>query len=98
MKNLFLFLLNIFPVIIILNILIHNKRMLLTLLSLEILRLRIILMITINYFVIETYNLISLIILLSIRACEARIGLCILVSIIRFTGADYIMPLSISKC
>lgn len=98
MKNLFLFLLSLFPLIILLNLFMHNKSILLILLSLEILRLSIILLFTIINFIIETYNIICLIILLRIGACEARIGLCILVSIVRFTGSDYTLSLNLSKC
>lgn len=98
MKNIFLFMLSILPLIILINVLIHSKSILIALLCLEILRLRIILIFAISNFSIEAYNVLCLIILLRVGACEARIGLCVLVSITRSTGCDHIMNLSLSKC
>nr|QYK91404.1 NADH dehydrogenase subunit 4L [Haemadipsa tianmushana] len=98
MKNLFLFLLSLFPLMMLLNLFMHNKSMLLMLLSLEMLSLSMILLFTMMNFIIETYNMMCLIILLSIGACEASMGLCILVSMVRFTGSDYTLSLNLSKC
>uniref|UniRef100_UPI0030DE2471 NADH dehydrogenase subunit 4L n=1 Tax=Haemadipsa hainana TaxID=909595 RepID=UPI0030DE2471 len=98
MKNLLLFLLSMFPLMMLFNVLAHSKSMLLTLLSLEMLMLSVMLLFAMNNFLLEMYNLLCLIILLSVSACEASMGLCILVSMIRSTGTDFMMNLSMSKC
>nr|YP_010180284.1 NADH dehydrogenase subunit 4L [Haemadipsa crenata]QVD39087.1 NADH dehydrogenase subunit 4L [Haemadipsa crenata] len=98
MKSLFIFLLMVLPLMMLLNVLAHNKNMLLILLSLEMMSLSMMLMFSMSNFMLETYNLLCLIILLSISACEASIGLCILVSMIRSSGSDFVMNLSLSKC
>nr|YP_010713464.1 NADH dehydrogenase subunit 4L [Haemadipsa yanyuanensis]WDA96165.1 NADH dehydrogenase subunit 4L [Haemadipsa yanyuanensis] len=98
MNSLFLFLLMVFPLMMMLNVFTHNKSMLLTLLCLEMLSLSVLLVFTLSNFMLENYNMMCLIILLSIGACEASMGLCILVSMVRSTGSDHTMNLSMSKC
>ena len=88
-------LLIIFPII---SFLIQKKHLLILLLSLEGVILSLVLILSIISFSLKTINLFTPIFLLAIGACEAALGLSLLVVITRFYGSDLINSLSINKC
>ena len=88
----------IIPIITIINLLLHHKYLLLTLLSLEAITLGILIFI-INTYIIITINFsIVSILILTVGACEARLGLTLLVLISRYYGNDLVKNLRLSKC
>lgn len=80
-------------------VLITNKNhLLISLLALERLILRLAILIPINIIFSNVQSLFIRVILLSIGACEARLGLALIVIISRTYGSDIIKSLSIRKC
>ena len=93
-----LFIMSIITVIRIINLLVHSNQFLLTLLSLELLTLFMVVLI-INIFINSSIVLPSIIIIiLTIGACEASLGLSIIVIISREFGNDIINIVSMYKC
>ena len=89
---------SIITVIRIINLLVHSNQFLLTLLSLELLTLFMVVLI-INIFINSSIVLPSIIIIiLTIGACEASLGLSIIVIISREFGNDIINIVSMYKC
>nr|QIB72582.1 NADH dehydrogenase subunit 4L [Sternaspis scutata] len=73
----------------------QRKHFLMTLLSLE----AIILLFTLTIpLVLMTSNLFMILIILCLGACEASLGLALLVIMTRFYASDLIKTLSINKC
>lgn len=80
-------------------ILITNKNhLLISLLALERLILRLVILIPVNIIISNVQSLFVRIVLLSIGACEARLGLALIVIISRTYGSDIIKSLSSRKC
>jgi NADH-ubiquinone oxidoreductase chain 4L len=80
-------------------ILITNKNhLLISLLALESLILRLVILIPTNILISNIQSLFFSIVLLSIGACEARLGLALIVIISRTYGSDIIKSLSLRKC
>lgn len=80
-------------------ILITNKNhLLISLLALESLMLRLVILIPTNILISNVQSLFFRIVLLSIGACEARLGLALIVIISRTYGSDIIKSLSLRKC
>lgn len=76
-------------------IIIHRQHLLIALLYLEL----IILSLTIfSMMILNIKNLFFILILLTLGACEARMGLALLISISRTFGSDLIKLLSLNKC
>jgi NADH-ubiquinone oxidoreductase chain 4L len=98
MNNSIIIFISIIPLVGILNLLSNQYHFLITLLSLEgiILRLVIIVPLIISY--IEAPNVSIRIILLTFGACEARLGLGLLVLISRSYGRDILNTLTSNKC
>jgi len=86
------------PAIILTTLIIQQNHLLMSLLALEGITLRLVLTIPL----ILTINLIpvasSCIIILTLGACEASLGLALLVSAARVTGNDIVNVLSANKC
>lgn len=86
------------PAIIVIVLLIQQTHLLISLIALEGVILRLVLIIP----PILCINSISLaqvcIIILSLGACEASLGLALLVCAARFTGSDIVKSLSTNKC
>lgn len=91
-------LLQLIPVIICITFIIQQNHLLMSLLALEGITLRLVLVVPL----ILTLNLLpvsaSCVIILSLGACEASLGLALLVSAARSTGSDILNTLSINKC
>jgi NADH-ubiquinone oxidoreductase chain 4L len=80
-------------------VLITNKNhLLISLLALERIILRLAILIPINIILSNVQSMFIRVILLSIGACEARLGLALIVIISRTYGSDIIKSLSIRKC
>lgn len=88
----------IIPLITTINLLLHHKYLLLTLLSLEAITLGTLIFILNRYIIIAINFTIVSILILTIGACEASLGLTLLVLISRFYGNDLVKNLRVSKC
>lgn len=88
----------ILPIITIINILLHHKSLLLTLLSLEAITLGSLILLINTIIIINSNSPIIRILILTIGACEASLGLTLLVLISRYYGNDLVKSLNISKC
>jgi len=90
--------LSIIPIIAILALILQQSHLLITLLVLEALALSLVLLLPLAL----TSSLINLgvlrIILLSFRACEASLGLSLLIIMSRTSGSDLVLSLSMNKC
>lgn len=93
-----IYIISILPIIAIIALLVHHTHLLITLLVLEGLTLSLVLLIP-TVLVYSSINLNSLrIIILCLGACEARLGLRLLVLLSRSLGSDLVKLLSINKC
>nr|YP_009440571.1 NADH dehydrogenase subunit 4L [Erpobdella japonica]ATG87482.1 NADH dehydrogenase subunit 4L [Erpobdella japonica] len=86
------------PLITIMNLLLHHKYLLLTLLSLEAITLTLIFIMNSSYMMMGMNFSIVSILILTVGACEASLGLTLLVLMSRFYGNDLVKNLSMSKC
>nr|FAA04178.1 TPA: NADH dehydrogenase subunit 4l [Bdellodrilus illuminatus] len=91
-------LLYLFPMITLLNLMKNNKKFLMSLLSLEMITLSLILFILLNMYFYNSINLVLLIMILTFSACEASIGLSLLVIMSRSMGSDKLNFLNMMKC
>lgn len=86
------------PVIILVTLVIQQRHLLMSLLALEGITLSLVLIVPLTL----TLNIMPLasscIVILTMGACEARLGLALIVSASRKTGNDIINSLSINKC
>ena len=96
--NSYRIILEICSIIAVIILIINKNHLLLSLLALERLILRLVILIPINIIISNIQSLFIRIVLLSIGACEARIGLALIVIISRTYGSDMIKSLSIRKC
>jgi NADH-ubiquinone oxidoreductase chain 4L len=93
-----IFILTALPIIAIVALLIQHSHLLITLLTLEGLTLSLVLLIPL-LLTHSTINLNTLrIVILCLGACEARLGLSLLVLLSRGLGSDLVKSLSINKC
>lgn len=81
-----------------LNVLIHSTQLLITLLSLELVTLCIVILIPIILIKGAVISPSIIILLLTMGACEASLGLTLIVIISRKFGSDNLKLISISKC
>nr|QWT29501.1 NADH dehydrogenase subunit 4L [Erpobdella sp. JP-2021] len=88
----------IIPLITIMNLLLHHKSLLLTLLSLEAITLGSLMLLMNTMMLMNSNSPIISILMLTIGACEASLGLTLLVLMSRQYGNDLVMSLSLSKC
>lgn len=91
-------LITIIPAICTVRVIFHIGSLLMVLLSLEALLLSVIFFLVRTSIIIEIRVPVFSVLILSIRACETRIGLSLLVVISRSYGSDIINLLSLSKC
>jgi NADH-ubiquinone oxidoreductase chain 4L len=86
------------PVIILVTLVIQQNHLLISLLALEGITLRLVLIVPLTL----TLNIIPLaflcVIILTMGACEARLGLALIVSASRVTGNDTVNSISVNKC
>ena len=88
----------IIPLIAILNLLTKQRHFLIVLLSLEGITLSLTLLVPLIIINIYAPNPASAVIILRFGACEARLGLRLIVAISRIYGNDIIKSLTITKC
>nr|YP_010713490.1 NADH dehydrogenase subunit 4L [Barbronia yunnanensis]WDA96191.1 NADH dehydrogenase subunit 4L [Barbronia yunnanensis] len=89
---------SIIPLITIINLLLHHKFLLLTLLSLEAITLGSLMLLMNTMMLMNSNNAIISILMLTIGACEASLGLTLLVLMSRQYGNDLVSSLNLSKC
>lgn len=82
----------------IITFLLQRKHLLISLLSLEVLVLTLSILVMLNLGQSPSYRPYLLFVLLTFGACEARLGLSLLVTMTRSFGSDTINLLTISKC
>lgn len=88
----------ILPLIAILALILRHSHLLITLLSLEAIILTIVLFVPLSLTLSGIPLVIMRVVLLTFGACEARLGLRLIVIIARSYGSDLINSLSINKC
>lgn len=98
MNNTALTIICLLPIIAITNILLNRTHFLITLLSLEGITLRLVLFVPLILISSNTSNVAIAVILLTFGACEARLGLGLMVSMSRSYGNDILKSLTITKC
>lgn len=92
------FLVRILPFTALINIVINKSNLLINLLSLEIVMLSLVILVPISIMITERSNDSIRIILLTLGACEASLGLSLLVIISRSHGRDILNTLTSNKC
>lgn len=98
MYNSIIILVFLLPVVAMLNLITNQSHFLITLLSLEGITLSLVLFIPISLSVANASNARISVMLLTFGACEARIGLSLIVLISRSFGNDILNSLTINKC
>lgn len=96
--NSYRFILEICSLIAVIILITNKNHLLISLLALERLILSLVILIPVNILISNIQSLFISIVLLSIGACEARLGLALMVIISRTYGSDIIKSLSIRKC
>nr|YP_010869763.1 NADH dehydrogenase subunit 4L [Dendrobaena veneta]WGU49271.1 NADH dehydrogenase subunit 4L [Dendrobaena veneta] len=91
-------LLTLLPMVAILNLITNQSHFLMTLLSLEGITLSLVLFVPISLSLINISNPMVSVILLTFGACEASIGLSLLVLMSRSYGTDMLSSLTVNKC
>lgn len=82
----------------IIALIINKNHLLISLLSLEAFILRLVILIPVTISIASSESIYIRIILLSIGACEARLGLALIVLISRTYGSDKIQSVTSNKC
>nr|YP_009400213.1 NADH dehydrogenase subunit 4L [Zeylanicobdella arugamensis]AQT26251.1 NADH dehydrogenase subunit 4L [Zeylanicobdella arugamensis] len=93
-----MFLLTMMVLLTIFNVIMHNFQLLMTLLSLELITLSMVMLVT---FIMMNNNSITpsiMIIMLTMSACEASLGLSMMVIMSRKFGNDMMKHVTMSKC
>ncbi len=98
MSSSLLIIVQLIPVVILIAFLMHQHHLLIALLALEGVTLRLVLALPLALRANYTSLGVLRIIILSIGACEARLGLALLVLLARSYGSDIINNLTINKC
>lgn len=80
------------------GLIINRKHLLIALLYLEAFMLRLVILIPLSIIIFSSQSIFISIVLLSIGACEARLGLALIVIISRTYGSDLISSTTINKC
>ncbi len=86
------------PIIALLNLITNHSHFLITLLSLEGIILTLVLIIPTTLSAVGAENVATRVILLTFGACEARLGLRLMVLISRKYGSDLLSTLTSNKC
>nr|QGZ10018.1 NADH dehydrogenase subunit 4L [Eisenia nordenskioldi nordenskioldi] len=86
------------PLIAILNLISNQSHFLMTLLSLEGITLSLVLFVPITLSVINAPNATISVMLLTFGACEASLGLSLMVLMSRSFGSDMLKSLTMNKC
>lgn len=98
MNNITLTIVCLIPILAIVNMLFNQIHFLITLLSLESITLRLTLFVPLILINCTASNTAIAVILLTFGACEARLGLRLIVSISRSYGNDILKSLTSTKC
>nr|YP_009171126.1 NADH dehydrogenase subunit 4L [Drawida japonica]AIR76351.1 NADH dehydrogenase subunit 4L [Drawida japonica] len=86
------------PVVAMLNLILNQYHFLMALLSLECITLSLVLFIPISLSMISSPNLSLSILILTLGACEASLGLSLMVMMSRSYGTDMLKSLTMNKC
>lgn len=86
------------PLVAMLNLITNQSHFLMTLLSLEGITLSLVLFVPLSLSVANAPNTSISVVLLTFGACEARVGLSLIVLISRSFGTDILNSLTINKC
>nr|FAA04236.1 TPA: NADH dehydrogenase subunit 4l [Triannulata magna] len=86
------------PMISMLSFIMKNKKFLMCLLSLEMITLSLILYVMYTYLYMKIQLYMFMIMILTFSACEASMGLSLMVMMSRNIGSDKLLKLSMSKC
>nr|QGZ10045.1 NADH dehydrogenase subunit 4L [Eisenia spelaea] len=98
MYNSIMFLVFFLPLVAMLNLISNQSHFLMTLLSLEGVTLSLVLFVPLSLSVMEAHNTGLSVLLLTFGACEASIGLSLLVLMSRSYGTDMLNSLTVVKC
>lgn len=98
MYNSIITLIFLLPLVAMLNLITNQSHFLITLLSLEGITLSLVLFVPLSLSVANAPNTSIRVVLLTFGACEARVGLSLIVLISRSFGTDILNSLTISKC
>nr|YP_010713418.1 NADH dehydrogenase subunit 4L [Alboglossiphonia lata]WDA96093.1 NADH dehydrogenase subunit 4L [Alboglossiphonia lata] len=88
----------IIPMIAILNLILYKNYFLLILLCLEVIMLSMLLFLCVMFMIFNMNPSMMSVIILTLGACEASLGLTLLSMMVRFFGNDMIKNISLSKC
>jgi NADH-ubiquinone oxidoreductase chain 4L len=98
LMNNYIILIEVCSLVSIFGLIVNKKHLLISLLYLEAFILRLVIIIPMCLSIIISQSIFISIVLLSIGACEARLGLALLVMISRSYGSDLISGIFINKC
>lgn len=91
-------LVSLLPIIAIINLIINKSHFLHVLLCLEIITLSMLLYLSFYFIIFNLSTPLLSVIILTLGACEARLGLTLLVIIVRIFGNDILKNISVRKC
>nr|CVK87300.1 NADH dehydrogenase subunit 4L [Haementeria officinalis] len=86
------------PLIAMINLMLYKNYFLHLLLCLEVITLSMLMYLTLNMLMINMNIPLISVIMLTLGACEASLGLSVLVIMVRMYGNDHINNLSMNKC
>lgn len=86
------------PVVAMFNLILNQYHFLMALLSLECITLSLVLFVPARFSLIEASNMSLRILILTLGACEASLGLRLMVIISRSYGTDILKSLTVNKC
>jgi len=98
MNESLLFILQLAPILAITSLVAHQSHLLISLLSLEGVILTVVLFVPYTIRIVGNPSATLTIILLTFGACEARLGLSLIVLMSRIHGSDIVKSLTINKC
>lgn len=96
--NSYIIILQICSISAIVALILNKNHLLMSLLALEAFILRLVIIVPMTLSITSARAIFTRIILLSIGACEARLGLALIVLISRTYGSDKIQSVTINKC
>nr|CVK87356.1 NADH dehydrogenase subunit 4L [Placobdella parasitica] len=86
------------PLIALLNLMLYKNHFLHLLLCLEIITLSMLMFLSMNFLLMNIPLPLVSVVMLTLGACEASLGLTLLVLMVRLFGNDYMSNISMSKC
>jgi len=96
--NHYIFIFEMCSILAIIGLIINRKHLLIALLYLEAFMLSLVIIIPLSIIIFSSQSIFISIVLLSVGACEASLGLALIVIISRTYGSDLIRSVTINKC